>query len=117
MAKAEVQSLTSILARATLQRQTFASFDEFVEKARSTDLKLSRDMWLPPEFVDNAMKRAKRTGTWTLEPAKAKGQLPKLVCVTKDDETYTGTFVLQGTRVAQVAVAVEKPAAEKKAGK
>jgi hypothetical protein len=71
-------------------------------------MKLSRDLWLPPEFVEETVKRAKKVGTWTLEPAKVKGQMPKLICVAKDDVTYTGTFVLQGRRVGQVAVAVAK---------
>jgi hypothetical protein len=104
--KAEVQSLTSILARAELQGQKFSSFDEFLEKGRPTDLKLNRDMWLPPDFVETAVKRAPKVGKWTLEapPPKTRGQIPKLICETKDGETYTGTFVLQGRRVGQVGV-------------
>jgi hypothetical protein len=111
--KAVVLSLTSVLARAELMGEKHESFEAFLEKARPTDMKLSRDQWLPPEFVENAMKRAPKVGTWTLEPAKAKGQMPKLVCVAKDGTTYTGTFVLQGKRVGQVGVEVRKSTEEK----
>jgi hypothetical protein len=106
--KAEVQALTSILARAELQGQKYGDFDEFLAKARPTDLKLNRDMWLPPEFVEMAVKRAPRVGTWTLEAPKVKGQMPKLTCVSKGGERYVGAFVLQGRRVGQVGVTLEK---------
>ena len=57
-AQATVARLTSFLARAIAEKQTFKSFDEFRSAARSRQLKLAPDQWLPDSLLFNALADA-----------------------------------------------------------
>jgi hypothetical protein len=99
--KATVMRMTSILAREEAQGHHYDGWKDFLAQARPTDLKLSRDLWLPTSFVDEADTMSEKIGTWTLEN-KPK-QMPRLICV-GNTSTYTGTFVLNGKKVASINV-------------
>lgn len=55
-AKATVATLTSFLARASAQRQTFGDFEEFMRDAADGSLKCSPDDWLPPSLLAAASR-------------------------------------------------------------
>ena len=63
--KVAVLTLTSFLARATLQKQTFADGESFVKDVKLPDLKASRDLWLPPALFDEAKPIVDTVGKWT----------------------------------------------------
>jgi Protein of unknown function (DUF1570) len=101
--KAAVLTLTSFLARATLQKQTFADVESFVKDVKLPDLKASRDIWLPPGLFDEAKPIVDEVGKWSLQVG-VKGTLPKLVIVDEDGTKYVGSFTLSLNRVGAVSV-------------
>ncbi len=108
--RAAVLTLTSYLARATLQKQSFADVPSFVHDIKLPDLHTSRDIWLPPKLFTDTSPITEKIGTWSLESPKA--QLPKLTLTDNDGTTYTGTFTLGFNRIAQVTVTLTPPAAK-----
>ena len=98
-----VQTSTSYLARASLQRLTFPDAMNFFEKYQPAGMTLTRDLWLPPALFDEMKRVAPGAGDWTLQNSNT-GQ--RLVLVTPDGIKLTGAFITQGGKVAQVAVDV-----------
>ncbi|MCL2648077.1 MAG: DUF1570 domain-containing protein [Phycisphaerales bacterium] len=104
--RAIVATMTSLLAREELQKRKIDDFAGLLAAPKPTDVKLSRDMWLPATLVDGVSKVAKG-GDWQLERPKG-GGLPRLSCVVPQIGTVTGTFTLSGNRVSSVTVTVTK---------
>jgi hypothetical protein len=107
-AKATVQTLSGVLARAWSQRQAFGSFDEFAAAAGAgNQIKIADPDWLPPELIAGAFEQAKalreRGATITLLPA-ANGRLPQIVCTLKTGQKLTGHFTMRGGQFADVTV-------------
>ncbi len=110
-ARATVATLTSFLARATVQRQAFPDLAAFVTAADGNALRVSPDDWLPPSLLSAALAAAHLdrgtadTGEdrWEFKP----GSVPALTCVLADGTRMTGGFTLTGPRVAGVSVAVD----------
>jgi hypothetical protein len=99
--QAVVSILTSFLARANAQGQTFKTFEEFRTAAAAKQLKMSDNDWLPPALLDDATEASRAMAGWELKlPTK---KPPVLVLVT-DDGRFTGTFVLNAGRVKSVSV-------------
>ena len=64
-AQATVATLTSFLARASDQKQTFADFDAFKSAASSeSGLKIAADEWLPPSMLASALRAVQQSGAW-----------------------------------------------------
>ena len=76
---------------------------------RGVATKLPRELWLPEELVEPAVKAAPKLGSWKLEPA-ARNQPAKLSCVVENVGTVTGTYTLAGNRVEKVSVTIVKAA-------
>ncbi|MGN6367072.1 MAG: DUF1570 domain-containing protein [Phycisphaerae bacterium] len=102
--RAAVQTLTSFLARATVQKQTFTDVNDFVAHVKLPDLHTSRDMWLPGELFDHAKEAVGKVGKWSLEtPAQGPDKRPRLVMVDEDGSKYVGAFTVVNGRI-QVTV-------------
>lgn len=104
--QATVSILTSFLARATAEKQTFESFTAFHDAAEANQLKMNPDDWLPPDLLASAMKAIGLTDAWTLHPAQ-KYKLPTLSVQLKDGTVLTGVFSLRGNHVAHVGIDVD----------
>jgi hypothetical protein len=97
--------LTSFLARANAQGQTFKTFEEFRAAATQKQLKMSDSDWLPPALLDDAVEASRGMKGWELKtPAK---KPPALVLVTEEG-TFTGTFEVNAGRVQKVNIAGSK---------
>ncbi|MCL2640369.1 MAG: DUF1570 domain-containing protein [Phycisphaerales bacterium] len=103
--KALVSTTTSMLARHELQRRKIETIEELFAAPALTDVKLSRDLWLPAKLIDDIERPAKRF-EWKLE--RPRGKNPQLTCTVPQIGTITGTFTLAGNRVGSVSVTVTK---------
>ncbi len=102
-AQATAETLTSFLARAVSQKQSFATADEFLGVARAGKLKAHADDWLPPALLEGALQRVQEAGTWELR----KNRGVQLICTRADGKTLTGTFQTQNGRVKPGSVKVK----------
>lgn len=120
-AKAVTATLTSHLARAYAQKQSFDTFGEFLKSAEAGGLKMHEEDWLPPGLLKEMVELSKKLGKWSLEPGE-KGTRT-LVCRYDEKTTWRGTFTPgRSGRVGRVSVdaagrsgqtvAVRKPATE-----
>lgn len=116
-AQADVAALTSFLARAYSQKQTFDTFDEFI-KTDASDLKAAPADWLPPALYTEMRAMAAQLRNKDAEFALARGSrgpLPQLVCTLPDATKITGTFSLSSGRIGKVTAEIAKPPATKPA--
>jgi hypothetical protein len=101
-AHATVAALTSYLARATSQGQTFKDFEAF---AAAAEVKHHPDDWLPQRLFKQAVESAKKMtldgATFALAPASS-GKLLHLRCTLSDGTRLTGRFTLRQGRVASI---------------
>lgn len=100
-AEATVSTLTSFYARAFAQRQQFDAIDDFFATAEAQRLRCSKQNWLPPGLLADALRRAPLVGHWS---QARKGGHRVLVCETLAGTVLEGSFVLDGSRVTSVAV-------------
>ena len=102
-AKATAATLTSFLARAYGQRQSFDSFEEFVRTAEGGELKMHADDWLPGSLLKEALEQAKKVGKWSLAPGERGTRT--LVCEYDEETKWLGTFTLgRNGRIGRVIV-------------
>jgi hypothetical protein len=123
--RATVATLTSFLARATADRQTFADLTAFESAADEGSLKMVPDDWLPPSLLAGAVKAAgfangsaapaedapadsPKPDVWELKPGLS--HLPNLTLVTDDGTRLTGSYTLNGTHVSAVTVDIDDTA-------
>lgn len=104
--RAWAEMLTSYLARATSQKQAFATFDEFLAAVEAGRVKHHPGDWLPPTLAATAVEQARADGqrlglTWSLGTT---GKSPTIVCQFPDGTRLTGRFTLDGQRVGDVKV-------------
>ncbi|MGH7177679.1 MAG: DUF1570 domain-containing protein [Tepidisphaeraceae bacterium] len=113
-ARATTATLTSFLARAFAQKQTFDSFDEFLAAAKSGALKCAADDWLPSAMLTDAVAdvtERMRAGTvFEIVPPDHRSKTPQVRCVLSDGTRYAGRFELRGGRVHMVHVDPDRPA-------
>jgi hypothetical protein len=108
--RAWTEMLTSFLARATSQKQSFSSFDEFLAAVEANKIKHHAEDWLPKSLADAAADRAKadaeRLGLkWSLG---AGVKYPTVVCEFPDRSKLIGRFTLNGPRVGKIVVEDKK---------
>ncbi len=104
--QATVSILTSYLARASAQKQTFESMQAYLDAARDGSVKISREDWLPPSLLTEAAAASGKDGaTWSLEIAANKQ--PRLVAVLPDKTRVVGSFTLNGKKVAKVSTTID----------
>ena len=103
--KNTVATLTSFLARATAQKQTFANYEAFADAARAGKPSIAKAQWLPPSLLGSAIadadEMAKRGAKWTLSESKPS---PKLICELKSGKRFVGQFKLRGDEIQFVSV-------------
>jgi hypothetical protein len=100
-----VATLTSFLARASSQRQTFATFPGFEQAARSGRLQVNAQ-WLPATLLADALSDANelaRDGA-VFKIVDSRTKKPLLVCELADGSRLTGRFVLRDGAVISVDV-------------
>jgi hypothetical protein len=108
-ARADVATLTSFLARATAEHQTFKDYQAFSAAAEAGELRISPQDWLPPSLLANTLRTMNADQHPELHPGLRSGQnkQPVLTMALPDGTLLTGWFSLQGTRVDQVNVEVD----------
>jgi hypothetical protein len=104
--QAACAGLTSFLARAVAQKQTFADFAAFRSEAETGKLKTVDADWLPPSLLRDMLRLAGDRAAWTLNPG-GPGSLPQLEMDRADGVRLTGTFTLSNLKVATVSVDVD----------
>jgi len=106
--------LTSYLARAASQKQSFADFEAFLAAVSAQQVRFHPEDWLPKSLAEAAVERAtddaRRLGlSWSLA---SQGRSPTVVCTFKDGSQLIGRFTLKGDRVGEVSVADRKAASK-----
>jgi hypothetical protein len=108
-AQAATAIFTSFIARARAQKQTFDSFEEFLNSAQGGKVKTGQtvDEWLPPKLLEDAAKSADRApAKWKIESNPA-NKTSRLVAELEDGTTMTGSYVLVGGHATNVHVDVD----------
>ena len=100
--KAVVATMTSFLARAASQGQTFRTVEEFFDAAEAGRLECNAAQWLPPTLLRLMLMRARSYRGWSLETT---GRWPKLV-KRSVARTFTGTFTCTRGRASNVQVTI-----------
>jgi hypothetical protein len=105
-ARAAASTLTSFLARATTQKQTFGDFDAFLKSANEGELRAATEDWLPPSLLKRATKavEADAATKWTIELDAAKS--PSIVAILKDGTRIVGGFP-RGLKPGKVSITVD----------
>ena len=105
-AHATMRTLTSFLARATLRRQRFESFEAFVAAGKNGELKVPESDWLPPSLLNVALARvaAMQADGGAFALMSRAPQPPHLLYEDKDGDQIVGMFTLKGSRVERYRV-------------
>ena len=90
--RATVSILTSFLARAMIQKQTFDSFDQFTSIAESGGLKISPEYWLPPSLLKRGLQGTQNGDKWNLSGETLSATMP-------DGTQLTGSYRIQEGKV------------------
>lgn len=116
-AQVATQMLTSYLARATSQKQTFTSIDELVTAIREKNVIWHKQDPLPATLADEcnqlytAITRAGGKFDFVQVGTGPAARTTGVSCELKDGTRITATFKLNGQRVRSVESKVEKPKA------
>jgi hypothetical protein len=97
-AQAAVSTMTSFVARAFVEKQTFKDFDAFRAAVDNDTLKIDPDDWLPHSLIADALRLYGDGPRWEITP----GKQPAVIVTLSDGTRVTGTFTLRGNRVEQV---------------
>ncbi len=103
--RAAVATMTSFIARAYAEKQTFTDFAAFHAAVDTHSLKIGADDWLPDSLITTAFRIYGDGPHYALQTAPNKQ--PILEAKLTDGTVVTGTFVLQGGKVQQVKVDVD----------
>lgn len=106
--RAVVQTLTSYLARGQASGQTFADAPAFFKAAEAGEIKVSKDDWLPPALLAQALKDSAKYRE-EFELSVQKGRLPQLIRTEADGTKYRGVFDLNGARVRSATCEIVEP--------
>ncbi len=111
-AQAAASTLASFYARATIQKQRFTGYDEFLraieqEKVRTGD---TEEDWLPPDLLTRAARAMERyEGKGILIPAGGKG--PQIAFIMPDGNRLLAMSETHRGHVAKVTVEIDDTAA------
>jgi hypothetical protein len=105
--KADAATLTSFLARAASQGQSFTDAQQFLQAAKAGDLKCNPAQKLPASLLDRALvsSRGWQRG-WSIDNA---ARVPKLVLTWPDGTTFVGAFTVEDGKCANVKLTVTPP--------
>ena len=103
--RATVATMTSFIARAYAEKQSFADFEAFHAAVDAGSLKINPDDWLPNSLITTAFRLYGTAPRWELQTAANKQ--PLLILTLTDGTRVTGSFTLHGDRVDQIKVDVD----------
>lgn len=101
-AEAKLATLTSFFARASDQKQSFDTAEEFMTKAETGELKASRDEWLPPSLLKRALAMKVKNVDKVELDNKTTPKTPHLVFKLADGTKLVGNYKLAGQKVSSV---------------
>jgi hypothetical protein len=105
--KADAATLTSFLARAASQGQSFTDAEQFFRAAKAGNLKCNPAQKLPASLLDRALVSIRGWDRgWSIDNT---ARVPKLVLAWPDGTTFTGAFTVGGGMCANVKLAVTPP--------
>jgi hypothetical protein len=104
-ARAAVATVTSFVARASMQKQTFTGFDDFQAAAEADKLQISPDDWLPPALIKNTLRLYGALPDWDIIPGPNKRPIVTLTVF--DGTKVTGSFTFRNGKVDQVNVDID----------
>jgi hypothetical protein len=103
-AQAKLATLTSYLARANAQKQTFDNTEEFITKAQAGELKASKEEWLPPSLLKRALEMKLKNVQGIEVDNKNNPKQPRLVMTLDGGTKMYGNYKLTGGKVSAVWV-------------
>jgi len=106
-AQVVVATLTSFLARATVEHQTFDSFADFKSAAKTGELKQSKDDFLPAALLSDALQAVDHSEGFQWEIETTKSRQPVVVLTTPEKTRLVGSFKLQRSKVKSVVVNID----------
>jgi hypothetical protein len=100
-AQAATLTVTSFLARATAQGQSFDSFPAFRQAADELRLQIAEKEWLPPRLLSESIDLGQAMGAWELyrDPSGA----PKVLWYSSLGPGFVGSFTLHAGGVEHVS--------------
>ena len=102
--KADAATLTSFLARAASQGQSFQDAKAFFQAAKAEQLKCDPAQKLPASLLDRALVSIRGWDRgWNIDNTT---RVPKLVLTWPDGTIFTGTFAIGGGKCADVKLTV-----------
>jgi hypothetical protein len=105
--KADVATLTSFLARAASQGQSFTDAKQFFQAAKAGNLKCNPAQKLPASLLDRTLVSIRGWDRgWSIDNT---ARVPKLVLAWPDGTTFTGAFTIGGGKCANVKLTVTPP--------
>jgi len=104
-ARVTLAMLTSFLARAHAQGQTFADFEALV-KTPAEEMKQGEVQWLPPGLWKVAVSEASRMRGRGVQFVLVKGRAPAIVMTMPDGGKFAGRFEVKGDEVSGVRTEV-----------
>ncbi len=124
-ARATAQMLTSYLARAASQKQTFSELEPLLEAIEKKQIKWNKSEPLPDSLaidcIDLSRVLIKRGVTIALTnvPISPSSKITQqaVVCTLKDGTQITGTYKVKGSRIGSINTEVVKPKSDVKPGK
>ncbi len=103
-ARAVTAALTSFLARAVSQNQSFDSVEVFFQIARNGELQAHEEQVLPASLLQWALDNVSDAGDWSF--GDGKGRMVTLICTMKDNTKVVGSFTLRGGKVDRVRATI-----------
>jgi Protein of unknown function (DUF1570) len=103
--KAAASTMTSFVARAFVEKQTFADFEAFHAAVDDDKLKISDDDWLPHTLIVSNFRLYGDAPHWELQ--NPPGKQPMVELTLTDGTRLTGSFVLRGSHVESVNVDID----------
>ena len=100
-AEAAAATVTSFVARAAAEGQSFERFAEFLDAAKGGRLRCGAADWLPASLLHRALNWAPPGAEWSLETREG---TDRVLLTTRAGARFIGTFVLQEGRVREVLV-------------
>ncbi len=105
--KADAATLTSFLARAASQGQSFTDAKQFFQAAKAEQFKCNPAQKLPASLLDRALVSIRGWDRgWSIDNA---ARVPKLVLTWPDGTIFTGAFTIGGGKCANVKLTITPP--------
>lgn len=98
--KAVFAVVNSYFARATAQKQSFQTPQEFFAAAKDERLKLHQDDYLPPSLLKDNLPKAPKLGQWAIQAQDGKN--PCLSCTLPSGKVLLGSYTIRNGQAEKV---------------